>query len=206
MRSLGCIAFRCRKGSEASRRYAPSPASQRWRQIANTPRGNKRKSPSPVEEGQGWGQQARRAATTPLYIHEPRYPVCIAIHRKPHTVLRCLTGHPKKWQSHFLGKPAPYKCVLSSAARLAGSHEKRYAFFMGTRSLRASPCGGGGVSNCKHALVRLVPVGADAGFDDERYAQGHRAFHQCDDARRQFGGGFRADFKDEFVVYLHDEA
>ena len=26
----------------------------------------------------------------------------IAIHRKPHTVLHRLTGHPKKWRSHFL--------------------------------------------------------------------------------------------------------
>ena len=43
---------------------------------------------------------------------------CIAIHRKPHTVLRRLTGHPKKWRSHFLGKPAPYNRVLSSATRL----------------------------------------------------------------------------------------
>ena len=42
----------------------------------------------------------------------------IAIHRKPHTVLRRLTGHPKKWRSHFLGKPAPYNRVLSSATRL----------------------------------------------------------------------------------------
>ena len=29
-----------------------------------------------------------------------------------------LTGHPKKWRSHFLGKPAPYNRVLSSATRL----------------------------------------------------------------------------------------
>ena len=42
----------------------------------------------------------------------------IAIPRKPHTVLRRLTGHPKKWRSHFLGKPAPYNRVLSSATRL----------------------------------------------------------------------------------------
>ena len=55
-------------------------------------------------------------------------------------------------------------------------------------------------------LVRFVPVGAEASFDDERHAQGHRVFHQRDDARREFGGGFWADFKDEFVVYLHDEA
>ena len=44
--------------------------------------------------------------------------IAIAIHRKPHTVLRRLTGHPKKWRSHFLGKPAPYNRVLSSATRL----------------------------------------------------------------------------------------
>ena len=54
--------------------------------------------------------------------------------------------------------------------------------------------------------MRFVPVGAEAGFDDERYAQGHGVFHQRDDARGEFGGGLRADFKDEFVVHLHDEA
>ena len=44
--------------------------------------------------------------------------LCIAIYRKLHTVLRRLTGHPRKWRSHFLGKPAPYKCVLPSAVCL----------------------------------------------------------------------------------------
>ena len=34
--------------------------------------------------------------------HQPRYPVCIASHRKPRTVLRRLAGYPKKWRSsHF---------------------------------------------------------------------------------------------------------
>ena len=37
------------------------------------------------------------------------HPPYIAIHRKPHTVLRRLTGHSKKWRSHFLGKPALYQ-------------------------------------------------------------------------------------------------
>ena len=47
-----------------------------------------------------------------------RFGNVIAIHRKPHTVLRRLAGHPKKWRSHFLGKPAPYNRVLPSATRL----------------------------------------------------------------------------------------
>ena len=29
----------------------------------------------------------------PLYIHQPRYPVCIAVHRNPHTVLRHTTAY-----------------------------------------------------------------------------------------------------------------
>ena len=33
-------------------------------------------------------------------------------------MLRRLAGHPEKWLRHFSGKPAPYKGVLSSAARL----------------------------------------------------------------------------------------
>ena len=30
-----------------------------------------------------------------LYIHDPRYPVCIAIHRKPHTVLHRFAVQPR---------------------------------------------------------------------------------------------------------------
>ena len=73
-----------------------------------------------------WGRVGVGAANHPrwrqaphtIYIHLPRYPVCIAILTKPCTALHRLTGHPEKWRSHFSGKPAPYKSVLSSAARL----------------------------------------------------------------------------------------
>ena len=60
--------------------------------------------------------------------------------------------------------------------------------------------------NCNRArLVRLIPVGADADFDDERYAQFGDLRHQ----RRQFDAHAHEfvvrHFEHQFVVHLHDQ-
>ena len=121
-RGMICVAVHVNSGRAARTPPRSSPAGGGGRTVqfsAFVPFCRQREGESaafvPAVASGRWGKPH---PTTMVYIQDSGVGVCIAIHRKPHTVLRRLTGHPKKWLRHFLGKPAPYNRVLSSAARL----------------------------------------------------------------------------------------
>lgn len=62
------------------------------------------------------------------------------------------------------------------------------------------------MSTAQYFLVRCLPVGADADFNDERHFQFGDLAHQAGELGADFGEFVVGDFEQQFVMHLQNKA